>query len=449
MIAAAGPEPVRPGQALPGPIDHAHYVERVLRPIADQILEPLGRSFDEALGCPETDVPSVTAPCGAARTRAPSRDLGDTPRPMEGFAPMDPRRRSSDPRRRAALCAALVVALAAAAAAVPSPGGPAVRLPEGEFASDAWDLVARFESGHLVFSQAVVTNLGWGDHKAAVVGLVVTPDEKVQVFRRSEDQGDWKLSRDGLRMDLRSIVFDRGQPMHRLDVGKDEFELGVEWKPSGEPVWPAALPQRCPIEVQEIDSDASGSLWSLGMPGPTRLERGHVALTHRWTADLEAACLVRRTELFVLESDVGLYFTEIITVSGEIYRWVALRRDGRVTYQGAPQRAALRWKGDASGYPTLAAIELAVNGVELRGEVGQPFYRFDLLDRVAMPFRNVIAARTSPRLLLARASLALEQPGAEAPGRALGAVVKVDYTNPMSSASEAPHLPAPAPGAGG
>ena len=52
VIAAAGPEPVQAGRPLPGPIDHAHYVERVLRPIADQILEPLGTSFDEAQGAP-------------------------------------------------------------------------------------------------------------------------------------------------------------------------------------------------------------------------------------------------------------------------------------------------------------------------------------------------------------------------------------------------------------
>ncbi|HXK25576.1 MAG TPA: DNA polymerase II [Myxococcota bacterium] len=52
VVTPAGPEPVRPGRSLPGPIDHGHYVERVLRPIADQILEPLGRSFDEALGAP-------------------------------------------------------------------------------------------------------------------------------------------------------------------------------------------------------------------------------------------------------------------------------------------------------------------------------------------------------------------------------------------------------------
>jgi hypothetical protein len=360
---------------------------------------------------------------------------------MEGFAPMVRRQRGPDRWRRTALVVWLVAALAGAVSAVPSPGGPAVRLPEGEFASDAWDLVARFETGHMVFSQAVVTNLGWGDHKAAVVGLVVTPDKKVQVFRRSEEQGDWKLSRDGLRMDLRSIVFDRTQSQHRLDVGKDEFELGVEWKPSGEPVWPAALPQRCPIEIQEISSDASGSLWSLGMPGPTKLEGGHMALTHRWTAELEASCLVRRAEVFVLESDIGIYFTEILTATGETHRWVALRRNGALAYQGAPQRASLRWKDLASGYPSAGALELDVDGLRLRGQIDEPFFRFDLLDRVAMPLRNVMATQTEPRLLLARARLTVEATDTSAPRRELAAVVKLDYANPLPAA--------PPPGGGG
>jgi hypothetical protein len=361
---------------------------------------------------------------------------------MEGPAPLAPRwRRASI--RRVALPVALIALLAASMGAGPSPGGPAVRLPEGEFASDAWDLIARFESGHLVFSQAMVTNLGWGDHKAAVVGLVVTPDEKVQIFRRSEEEGDWKLSRDGLRMDLRSIVFDRGQAMHRLDVGKDEFELGVQWKPSGEPVWPALLPQRCPIEVHEISSDASGSLWSLGMPGPTPLEKGHVALTHRWTAELEASCLVRRAEIFVLESDLGIYFTEIATLDGKTHQWVAVRRDGRVVYQGAPESAALRWKG-ADGYPSLAGLELAVNGLRLHGEARDPFFKFDLLDRVSMPLRSVLAARTRPRLLLARASFTLDAAPGGTP-RTLGAVVKLDYTNPIAATSQT----APAAASGG
>jgi DNA polymerase-2 len=52
VMTDGGPEPVSPGRALPPGIDHAHYVEKVLRPIADSVLEALGQSFDEALGHP-------------------------------------------------------------------------------------------------------------------------------------------------------------------------------------------------------------------------------------------------------------------------------------------------------------------------------------------------------------------------------------------------------------
>jgi hypothetical protein len=352
---------------------------------------------------------------------------------------MSPQRPRKPERRRRApqLLAALVFALAAAAWGRPSPGGPAVRLPDGEFASDAWDLVARFDSGHLVFSQAVVTNIGWGDRKAAILGLVVTPDGNVQTFRRSEEQNGWKLSRDGLRMDLRSIVFDRGAAQHRLDVGKDEFELHVEWTPSQQPVWPASLPQRCPVEVHEIASPAQGSLWSEGMSGPTRLERGRIAVTHRWTSELEASCLRRRAELFVMEEKLGIYFTEIVTSAGRTHRWVTLERDGKVVYEGAPDRAVMAWRPDGDGYPALRSLELAAPGVRLRADVSAPFFQFDLLDRVAMPFRNALATQTEPRLLLARAPFTLELTDAAgtAPAKLEGsAVVKLDYANPLADA---------------
>jgi DNA polymerase II len=52
VITADGPEPVLPGRPLPSGIDREHYVERVLRPIADAILPEIGRSFDEAIGRP-------------------------------------------------------------------------------------------------------------------------------------------------------------------------------------------------------------------------------------------------------------------------------------------------------------------------------------------------------------------------------------------------------------
>ena len=52
VITRDGPEPVLLGHALPGKIDRNHYIDHVLRPIADAILLPLGTSFDEAADRP-------------------------------------------------------------------------------------------------------------------------------------------------------------------------------------------------------------------------------------------------------------------------------------------------------------------------------------------------------------------------------------------------------------
>jgi DNA polymerase-2 len=53
VITRDGPEPLVPGESLPAGIDHPHYVERVLRPIADAILPVVDLSFDRALGEPQ------------------------------------------------------------------------------------------------------------------------------------------------------------------------------------------------------------------------------------------------------------------------------------------------------------------------------------------------------------------------------------------------------------
>jgi DNA polymerase-2 len=53
VITRDGPEPVLPGRPLPSGIDRAHYIDRVLRPVADGILSETDQSFDEALGAPQ------------------------------------------------------------------------------------------------------------------------------------------------------------------------------------------------------------------------------------------------------------------------------------------------------------------------------------------------------------------------------------------------------------
>ena len=52
VITRRGPEPLGVGEPFPDDVDRSHYVEKVLRPVAESILEAQGRSFDEALGEP-------------------------------------------------------------------------------------------------------------------------------------------------------------------------------------------------------------------------------------------------------------------------------------------------------------------------------------------------------------------------------------------------------------
>jgi hypothetical protein len=52
VVTRSGPEPVLPGRPLPPAIDHVHYVEKVVEPVADAILELVGSSFGEAVGQP-------------------------------------------------------------------------------------------------------------------------------------------------------------------------------------------------------------------------------------------------------------------------------------------------------------------------------------------------------------------------------------------------------------
>jgi DNA polymerase-2 len=52
VMTRSGPEPVLEDGELPPDLDRAHYVEKVVRPIAESILVQLGQSFDEVIGAP-------------------------------------------------------------------------------------------------------------------------------------------------------------------------------------------------------------------------------------------------------------------------------------------------------------------------------------------------------------------------------------------------------------
>jgi DNA polymerase-2 len=53
VVTAGGPEPVLPRAPLPADLDRLHYVEHVLEPLGQSILDELGLRFDEAIGRPK------------------------------------------------------------------------------------------------------------------------------------------------------------------------------------------------------------------------------------------------------------------------------------------------------------------------------------------------------------------------------------------------------------
>ena len=52
VITTTGPEPMAPGDPLPDHIDRHHYLEKVLRPVAEAILSEIGLHFSDAIGEP-------------------------------------------------------------------------------------------------------------------------------------------------------------------------------------------------------------------------------------------------------------------------------------------------------------------------------------------------------------------------------------------------------------
>src|SRR5215471_16759994 len=102
---------------------------------------------------------------------------------------------------------------------------PAARLLPNEFASEHWELTARFDSGHLMFVSFLITNIGWGNQNAAVSGHLMAPDGKIYNFDNARFGGQWRLSTDRLRFEVGPNILDLHDPIYRLSVEKKKIHL--------------------------------------------------------------------------------------------------------------------------------------------------------------------------------------------------------------------------------
>jgi hypothetical protein len=337
--------------------------------------------------------------------------------------------RRSPAARAVALAAAIGIGLAAGPGADASVrGDPAARLPEGALAGEYWDLVARFESGHVLMATVALTNTGVGGRTAVAVGQLVEPDGTSHPFSRSERAGGWRLDGDGRRLDLQSIVLDQAGDTRRFVVDKNELGIEVSLASAGAPAWPArdASPG-CGFDVLDVAGPATGRFRRAAGAEPVAL-RGLAALTHRWTPGLEVDCLRRGVELFAMQPGLGLYFRESEAPDGARQTWLLVQRDGRTLFEGAPAESEVRWRDGAPGYPEPARLRFAAPGVEGSAEFGEALGVFEPLARLPAPLRAAMELRTRPRVAWSAPRFELRLGRRALHGAALA---KLAWTNPQ------------------
>jgi hypothetical protein len=315
----------------------------------------------------------------------------------------------------------------------------------GATPGDSYELVARFDSGHLLFAIAGVGDIGFGDDNAGAVGFLVDPDGRALRFSRTERNGESHVTNEGKRLDLRSIVLDRSGPTWRFAVDKDELRLALAIRAEGAAPLGAGSPGRaaargCPAEVLANAAPASGTLRRPGMP-PIELA-GRVSLTHRLTNGPLADCQLRRTEFFGLDGSAGVYFAQVETPDGARVRWLLVSRDGRVVYAGAPDSAQLVWRDDgdpaSAGFPQLERIRFTASDLSGSVEVGPPAVEYDPIERLTAPLRWAVLTRMNPRLLASPSRFELGQSGGWHPSGV--GIARVTYANPLPPGHRDPPL---------
>ncbi len=120
---------------------------------------------------------------------------------------------------------------------------PAARLLSQESASEHWEVTARFSSGHLLFVEFLITNLGWGDRSAAAIGHVIAPDGTIAPFRNGRREGRWQLSADRLRLEVGGSTLDLHGPQYRVLIHKKEVRADLRFRPDGAALWSDTLSQ--------------------------------------------------------------------------------------------------------------------------------------------------------------------------------------------------------------
>lgn len=324
-------------------------------------------------------------------------------------------------------------------------GDPASRLPNGELAIETWDFTARFDSGHVLVLQLLQTNIGFGDGNVAMTGQIVMPEGRVVAFDTGDKAGEWKLSPDGLRLELQHGLLDQTARDVVLRFEKKHVVIDLRLTTTGPPGWPAGLSHLgYAVDLIESAAPIAGTILVDGMSAPLAV-KGRASSTHRWFSDLEARLVQRRIEFASTTGDTSVWLIDALTPDGRNLGWLRIARGGVVVREVEVKTMALAAStqpdsssGGNRGYDVPARIRVEGPGVSGTVSFDRELVRYDPLIDLPLAIRSVVSLATKPQRIWNQSTFEFEltDPAGSAPLRVRGSGIgEVTYLNPMAARS--------------
>jgi hypothetical protein len=264
----------------------------------------------------------------------------------------------------------------------------------GDSASEHWEFTARFDSGHLLFVEFLITNIGLGERNSAAAWHLVTPEGKTRRTTNGRNEGKWTLSADHLRVEIGSSVLDLHAPAYQLQVNKKSIRINLQFRPDAQAVWSEkAVPSGYALDLLAAAVPIEGTVWVKGMETPLTV-KGTVAATHSWMNEAGSSLIRRRVEFFSLQEQNPFYGVDFTTPNGGRVRWVVVKPNGSKAYDSSKVEWTLGGRAKEPrerGYEVPATIR--VKNAQLEGEtqLERVLLRTDPLADIPHPFRFVIS----------------------------------------------------------
>lgn len=314
----------------------------------------------------------------------------------------DGARADAQPGRKgtALLLACLLPALLAAAPR----GDPASRISDGGSASEYWDLVARFDSGHYLFARFLITNQGPGEKTGVAYGQFVEPDGNVRSWRNGRREKNWQLGPHGLLLEIGSSNLDLREQAYRLRIDKKKIKIDLRFEATAPAAWDAEASGSEPsIDLLANSARIHGSVWFRGLSAPLELA-GRAALSHTWMEHDEGKIALRRLDFFSLGDEPAIYLRDFEAPDGTRSRWLTVVRAGKTLFETNDFEISYAGRSDSQSsvdYPIPRIVQF--RGPTVRGEIqiGMGLVHHDPMQDIPQPFRFLLSLSMRPHRMWA------------------------------------------------